>query len=429
MNINLVSLFPEYFDGPLSSALMGRAVDKGLVSFNRVDPRDFTEDRHRTVDDRPYGGGPGMVMMLDPLVKALNSLERPGRILLMSPSGRSFTQADAKALAGEENVTIICGRYEGIDARLEQLFPIEPVSVGDFVLCGGEAGAACVAEAVCRLLPGFMGHEHSGEEESFSHGLLEYPHYTRPEEYEGLRAPQILLSGDHGRIAAWRREQSLRVTLKHRPELLDDAPLDKKDMQFLQEEGVASRQDGPNRNLYVVLVHYPVVNKKKKIVTVSLTNLDIHDIARCSRSGGLGGYYIATPLEDQQRLARELVGHWLEGPGRAANPDRREAMQTVAVVDGLEEAVLDIVQQTGQTPTVIATSARDHGTETVNSVREKLRNGPVLLVFGTGSGLAWPVLKQADAVLRPIRPYNAYNHYSVRSAAAIILDRILGDGL
>ncbi len=406
---------------------MGKARDSGLLSVNCVNPRTFTQDRHRTVDDRPYGGGPGMVMMPEPLEKALESIETRGRMLLMAPSGRPFDQQFARELAQERTVTLICGRYEGIDARLALRYPIEAVSVGDFVLGGGEAAALCVLEAVGRLLEGFMGHADSGEEESFSGGLLEYPHYTRPEEYHGLCVPEILRSGDHGRIAVWRREQSLRFTLQSRPELLQEAPLSDEDVRTLR----ALRENGAGlrlgRNLYVALTHYPVLDRRKKVAAVSLTNLDLHDIARCSRAYDLGGSFIVTPLEDQRALAAELLGHWTSGPGKEANPERGQALERMLVVPLLEDAIASIRAATGKSPLVVATSATMQGSLLPSQVRSWLRGQPVLLVLGTSHGLAPQVIQAAHGVLRPIRPMNAYNHLPVRAAAAICCDRILGD--
>lgn len=423
MRFNLVSLFPEYFDSPLSAGLMGRARERGLVEVGLVNPRDFAVDRHRTVDDRPYGGGPGMVMGLAPLCAALESLPEPGRIFSLSPAGRPLDQALCRELAGERAVTLICGRYEGMDARLLELFPVTPVSVGDFVLCGGEAAASCMVEAVARLIPGFMGHELSGEEESFSAGLLEYPHYTRPEAFRGLSVPGALLSGDHARIAAWRRERSLETTLRQRPELLPEAELTGADLEFLR--GIPRSRLG--RNMHLSLVHYPVMTKFGEKGAVSLTNLDVHDIARVSCSYGLGGYHLVTPLKDQRELARSLLGHWTEGPGARANPDRAEALSLVRVAETLDQVVADIAARTGQRPRLVATSARGAGTLTVRQARGWLKEFPVLFILGTGHGLAPEVVETADAVLRPIRVLDRYNHLSVRSAAAILTDRLLTD--
>ncbi|WP_243438372.1 tRNA (guanosine(37)-N1)-methyltransferase TrmD [Fundidesulfovibrio soli] len=423
MRFNILTLFPEFYDSPLSCALLGKAVEQGIVDFNLVNPRDFATNKHRTVDDRPYGGGPGMVMMLDPLAGALRSLEAPGRILMLSPRGKPMSQALARELAAEPALTVLCGRYEGIDERLLELYPIELVSVGDFVLSGGESASLCLIEAVSRLLPGFMGKEESGDEESFSHGVLEYPHYTRPEVYEGLGVPPVLLGGDHAKVARWRREQSLEQTMARRPELLAEARLDPRDRAHL----AALRRTLPGRNLHVALVHGPVMNKMGHTVTVSLTNLDLHDIARISRTYGLAGFFAVTPLEDQQALAATLLGHWTGGAGGKGNPDRAEAFGMVRVVSTLEDAVAGVTESCGQEPLVLATSARPDGALTPGGVRQALEERPVLLVLGTGSGLAPEALALTHGLLAPVRPYGGYNHLPVRAACAILLDRILGD--
>lgn len=335
VRFHVVSLFPEFFDSPLSCGLMRKGRDAGLVDFDFVNPREFTTDAHRTVDDRPYGGGPGMVMLPEPLSQALESIEKPGRMVMLSPRGKPFDQRMAKELSAEENLTLICGRYEGIDERITEIFPIEEVSAGDFVLNGGEAAALCVMEAVSRLVPGFMGHVDSAEEESFGDGLLEYPHYTRPEEFRGVSTPEILLSGDHGRVADWRHKRRLVETWNRRPELLADACLLSGDIKFLRRLSAGADDEsvrpGLGRNLHVALVHHPVLNKQGQTSAVSLTNLDIHDIARVSRSYGLGGYHIVTPLADQRDLAARLIGHWTQGRGSRAIPDRAEALGLVGV--------------------------------------------------------------------------------------------------
>lgn len=364
-----------------------------------------------------------MVMMLEPLVKTLRAVPHPGRILLMSPKGRPFTQKFASELSKEPAVTLICGRYEGIDARLESLFPIEAVSVGDMVLNGGETAALAVIEAVSRLLPGFMGHGESGEEESFSAGLLEYPHFTRPEVYEGLAVPEILRSGDHARIARWRRSEALNATLHTRPELLAEALLTEQDLEHLR----AQKRLSAGRNLFLALVHYPVLSAQKKSLAVSLTNLDIHDISRSSCTYGVGGLYVTTPLEDQQKLLSILLEHWVTGPGSLTNPDRAKALSLVHPVAYVQNAVDDIAGKTGRRPRIIATSARGTGSMGFVELRELLQEEPVLLLLGTSHGLAPQILEQCDGILPPIRACGHYNHLSVRAAAAIMLDRILGD--
>lgn len=429
MNFHLVSIFPHYFESPLSSGLMSKAVETGLVTLDPVDVRQFAGGVHKSVDDRPFGGGPGMLLKLDPMIAALDSIESRGRVLMLSPRGKPFNQAMARELSLEEDVTLICGRYEGIDERLLDLYPVELVSVGDFVLNGGEIGAVCMVEAIARLLPGFMGHEDSGEEESFSAGLLEYPHYTRPEDHDGLTVPEVLRSGDHGKIAEWRREQSLTATLRDRPDLLPTARLTVEDVDFLR----TLPRTRLGRNLYIALCHYPVHNKFGEKVAVSVTNLDLHDMARVARSYGLGGFYATTPIQDQKALAEKLLSHWREGAGGKGNPDRAEAFSKVKVFDDIESAVLDIEAQTGQCPRLAATSARlDRRREaqpalTFGEVRSWLANTPVLLIFGTGHGLAEEVLSKTDGIVRPLRYLDDYNHLSVRSAVAIIVDRLVAD--
>ena len=422
MHFNILTIFPEFFESPMSCGLMGKAQADRIFDYSLINPRDFAQDR-RSVDDRPYGGGPGMVMSLEPLINALRSLSSLGRILLLSPKGRPLEQHLASELAQEEQLTLICGRYEGIDSRLENLFPIEQVSVGDFVLNGGEAAGLCLMESVARLLPDFMGRYQSVEEESFSQGLLEYPHYTRPEVFEGQTVPKVLLSGNHGVVAKWRREQALISTLQHRPEILKKNRFLTKDIDVLRKQ--QRRKLG--RFLFVILVHYPVLNSQGKITAVSLTNLDIHDIARVSCSYALGGYYISTPLKDQQVLAQRLLDHWRKGPGREANPDRAQAVDRVHLVADIEQALDDIGSKCGQEPYLVATSAREAGGMPPATVRNWLEERPVVLLLGTGHGLAPELLQKSDDVLRSIRFLDAYNHLSVRTAAAVTIDRILGD--
>ena len=429
---HIVTLFPEFFESPLSTALMGRAREAGIVDCSFHDPRQFSTDKHHRVDDRPYGGGPGMVMQGEPLARALRSIERPGRMLFMAPGGRPLTQDMVRELAREDDLTIVCGRYEGIDARLLQLFPLEPVSVGDIVLNGGESAAISVLEAVSRLMPGFMGKEESGDDESFSHGLLEYPHYTRPENFEGLTVPEVLQSGDHARIANWRRQESVRATLRMRPEMLNEAPLYREDVQTLAD----TPRERPGRNLSFCLVHYPVSLGPKKIGASSLTNLDIHDIARISRSYAMGSFYPVTPLGDQLRVLEEILRHWTRGPGGTGNADRAQALGLVQPATSLEEAVAYMTAQHGTRPRLVASSAvwpaKGKASQpgrmpmTPRDVRRWCDQGPVMLCLGTAQGLAPEVLEQCEGTLRPVR-FLGYNHLSVRSAAAILADRILGD--
>jgi len=424
MHFNIITLFPEFFNSPLSQGLIKKAIEKNLLSFSFINPRDYTRDRHRSVDDRPYGGGAGMVMMVEPLYRAISSLDKKGRLILFSPRGTPLTHRMARSLSKEEIITFICGRYEGIDARIEEIFSPLVVSIGDFVLNGGESACICAIEAISRFIPGFMGKQDSAMEESFSSGILEYPHYTRPETFMGHSIPPILLSGHHENIRKWRRKQALIDTLRLRPELLERTFLSPEDYQILRKE----KGHGLGKNLYVALVHHPVLNNRGETTTVSLTNLDIHDIARVCKTYGISGFFLVTPIRDQMRLARRLISHWLDGPGKGANPHREEALKLVKIVESVSRCEEIIEEVTGYPPVVFATSARDEGDIPYVHVRKILsRKKIVLLLFGTGHGLAPSIMESVEGVLRPLRAFDSYRHLSVRSAVSIVVDRILGD--
>jgi tRNA (guanine37-N1)-methyltransferase len=224
MRIDILTLFPGMFRGPFDESIVKRAVDRGLLSISTHNIRDFARGRHRMVDDYPYGGGAGMVMKPEPIFEAVESLGREGaRVVLMSPQGRRFSQRLAEHLARESHLILICGHYEGVDERVRANLVDDELSIGDYVLTGGEIPAMVVCDAVVRLIPGALGDEESPVDESFSSGLLEHPHYTRPSEYRGLEVPETLLSGNHAKIEAWRTEQSLLRTLRSRPDLLTPA--------------------------------------------------------------------------------------------------------------------------------------------------------------------------------------------------------------
>ena len=225
LRIDVLTLFPPLLEVYLGESMMKRAARLGAAEFRVVNPRDFTTDIHRTADDRPYGGGPGMVLKPEPLAAAIRSvLDDDAHVVLMSPQGARFTQAKAEELAARRHLVFVCGHYEGVDERVCDLFVDEEISIGDYVLTNGALPAAVVIDAVVRLLPGVVGGEGGTAAESFSSGLLEHPHYTRPEVFEGLPVPQVLLSGDHAAIARWRREQALVRTRERRPDLLPPGP-------------------------------------------------------------------------------------------------------------------------------------------------------------------------------------------------------------
>jgi len=228
VKIEVLTLFPEIYPGPLGSSVIGRAIENNILSLEAVDLRKYTHDRRGTVDDSPYGGGPGMLMKIEPLAEALDDLKSAGkRVILLGPRGRRFDQKLARELAQEQELLFICGHYEGLDERVRLLYGCEEVSIGDYVLTSGNLAAMVVIDAVARLLPGALGCDESGEDESFSEGLLEYPQYTRPVEFRGLRVPEVLQSGDHKAISLWRRREAEKLTLQLRRDLYKKAVFDR----------------------------------------------------------------------------------------------------------------------------------------------------------------------------------------------------------
>lgn len=237
MRFDILTLFPAMLEGPLQASILGKAVERKLITVKLHNLRDWAQGRHQVTDDTPYGGGDGMVMKVEPVAFALRDLKKQSprsRVLLMSPQGKPFRQADAERYGQTSGLMLVCGRYEGYDERIRSLVD-EEVSLGDFVLTGGELAAAVILDATARMIPGVLGAEGSARSDSFSDGLLEYPQYTRPAEFNGSRVPDILLSGNHQAIARWRRQEQLRRTLERRPELLDKAPLSEEDRRFLAE--------------------------------------------------------------------------------------------------------------------------------------------------------------------------------------------------
>jgi tRNA (guanine37-N1)-methyltransferase len=223
LRVDILTLFPGIFHGPLRESLLGKAIQGGVIDVRVHDIRDHAQGRHRQADDAGFGGGPGMVMKAEPIFATVESLgEGPKRVILLSPAGRRFDQATARLLAAEPWLVLICGRYEGVDERVVEGLPAEELSIGDFVLAGGEAAALVVLEAVARLVPGVVGNESSLGEESFEQGLLDHPHYTRPSSFRGMDVPPVLLSGDHAAIARWRQEAAREKTARNRPDLLDE---------------------------------------------------------------------------------------------------------------------------------------------------------------------------------------------------------------
>ncbi len=250
MIFHVLTLFPEMIAEGMSHSIIGRAQDAGIISVNAVNIRDFSEDKHKHADDYPYGGGAGMVMSCEPIYKAYDSIVRERRrrsrprVVYLTPQGQVFNQEMAKSMAEEEDMIFLCGHYEGVDERVLEAIVTDRVSIGDYVLSGGELAAMVMMDAIARMVPGVLTNEESGSTESFEGNLLEYPQYTRPEVWQGRKVPEVLLSGHHAKIEEWRRQQSILRTLLVRPELLDGAELSKKDQKYL--EGLRAQSECKN---------------------------------------------------------------------------------------------------------------------------------------------------------------------------------------
>ncbi len=239
MKISILTLFPEMITQTLSHSMIGRAQDKKIVTIKAINIRDYADNKHLQVDDYPYGGGAGMVMQPGPIYRAYQAVNENNnphvRVLHMTPQGKPFTQADARELSKEQELIFLCGHYEGIDQRVIDEIVTDEYSIGDYIVTGGELPAMVMIDSICRLIPGVLGKQESFEEESFSYSLLEYPHYTRPAEFKGKQVPDVLLSGHHGKIEKWRRQQSLIRTYEKRQDLLEKAKLSKEDKEFLEK--------------------------------------------------------------------------------------------------------------------------------------------------------------------------------------------------
>lgn len=236
MKVDILTLFPSMFAGPFSESIIKRGIERGLLEIAVHNIRDFAAGRHSVTDDAPYGGGSGMVMKVEPLaacIEAAVSGNPEARVILTTPQGRPFNHAKAEGLSSEKGLIIICGRYEGVDERVRELFPTEEISIGDFVLTGGELAAMVIVDAVARFIPGVLGSDESAACDSFAEGLLEYPQYTRPPEFRGLAVPQVLLSGNHREIALWRRRKALEKTCCNRPDLLAAVDLTEEDQEYI----------------------------------------------------------------------------------------------------------------------------------------------------------------------------------------------------
>ena len=424
LKIHILTIFPEYFESPLKVGLLGKAINKGYIHINILNLRNFAEDKHKTIDDEPFGGGEGMVFKPEPLYKAIQSVKNQNPstyIIYLSPKGTVFNQKLAEKLVEKEELLLICGRYEGIDERIVENFVDEEISIGDYVVFGGEVASLVIIETLARLIPGVVGRKDSIEKESFTSGLLKYPCYTRPRNFLGLKVPDILLSGNHALIEKFRKRQSIELTLKRKPILFHDLELSQEDYKIIKE--ILEKQ-----RVYIVLLHYPVKNKKGEEIASAITSIDLHDLSRVGRTYGVKKIYVVQPLEDQIKIANELLEYWLKGKGKAYNPLRSEALKLLKLCKNLQEVLEDIETEDGEKPILIATDASPKRKPIkISELRKFLWEKPMAFLFGTAWGLTDEIINRCDFFVEPIwGRLDKYNHLSVRSAVSIFLDRLLG---
>ena len=449
MRFQILTLFPELFEPFCRLGMIGRGIEDGRLQIDTLFLRDFAINTHGQVDDTPYGGGSGMVLRVEPAIAAIEktkSVDPRASVVLFSPRGRVFNRSLAREISTHCQQTngglvLLCPRYEGVDERITNWVDYE-VSLGDFVLMGGETAAMALIETISRFVPGVLGNSHSLVEESFEHGLLEYPHYTKPAEFRGLDVPPVLLSGHHAEIAKWRREQSIRDTQKRRPDILKRREASPARTQNTEEQAPTTAVATADRvefaasslagsaELSLALIHYPVLDKGGRVITSSVTNLDLPDIARSAKTFGVRRFYVVHPTKVMRKLMRRICDHWASGFGYTYNQTRSEALNLISLVPDIDDVLLDIETQTGCYPKIIVTSARTaKNTVTFAAMRQALRRSdePHLMLLGTGWGLTDEIIDRADYRLEPVTGSGDYNHLSVRGAAAIILDRLLGN--
>jgi len=415
MKITILTAFPDLMKNYLSASVLGRGIAKGRLEVEVVYIRDFAEGSYRQIDDYSYGSG-GMVLMAEPLQKALESLRTNGESFLVypSPQGTRLHQELVEDLSRKEHLIILCGHYEGVDERFVQKNVDLEISIGDFVLTGGEMPAMAIVDAISRLIPGVVGKSEAVREDSFFGGMLDNPHYTRPYEWNGIKVPEILLSGDEKAINKWRRRQAVERTLKRRPDIVGRAGI----MPWL------------SKGAYVMEVHYPVLDKRGEKSSTAITGMDLHDIARACRTYGIKKYLLVTPLQQQREMAQKIVTHWTEGWGASYNHDRSEAFSTLKIFASVNRALKWVREREKTEPFKIATTAKSVG-GAVHWLSLKRRIieedlAPVF-IFGTGWGLHQDVIDDADSVMTPIAGgLDSWNHLSVRSAVSITLDRFFG---
>lgn len=431
MKLSIATVFPDLYQNFVKTSLIARAQTEGLVEFDIAGFSDFCEPKER-IDAPTAGHGAGMAIRPEVMERVVHGLEsKHGKAykIVLTPQGQKLTQDVVQELAQifqkNNHVMLVAGRYEGIDIRAQQEYADKEISIGDYILMGGDLPVMVLLEAVLRYVPGVVGRSESVQEDSFSGPFLDYPAYTTPpREWHGKAIPEVLLSGNHAAMQKWRDEVSAEMTVKHHFEWL------RSHCKTVEDKKRAYTQIPPH---YIALLHDEViVQQDGKVGTSSVTSLDVHDIARSGRTYGVKHYFVVTPLEDQKKIVDKILEFWRHA-GIDYNKQRHEAVRLVSLADSLDEAIKAIEQKEGKRPLIVGTSARQEGHAELINYKQQAKvwahDRPVLFVFGTAKGLAPQVLQRCDFLLIPVQGFTDFNHLSVRSAVAIILDRWLGINL
>ena len=416
MKISILTLFPEMFNNFLSQSIIGIAIAKKKISVKLIDIRDFSSDKHKQVDDYQYGGGAGMVMKPEPISAAIESVKKTKSkipVIYFTPQGVPLTQSMIRKFVSEKHLILLCGHYKEVDQRVRDIYVTHEISVGDYILTGGEIPAMILTDAITRLIDGVLNDPDSALTDSHENGLLGYPCYTRPYDFKGFTIPDVLNSGHHQNILDWRNEKSLEMTLKNRPELIKNAtPIKKK------------------KSVYIGIVHHPVLNKAGETITSGITNLDVHDCSRSALTYGIKKFFLIHPNERQKEIFEHILDFWKTELATHFNKHRVVALKVINFTNTINDTVNLIKNQEGDDPIIITTTANSaDGQKNFSAIRKLIdcSKKPFLILFGTGNGLHESVHHSADYTLEPIKGKGKYNHLSVRSAVAIVLDRLLSD--
>jgi tRNA (guanine37-N1)-methyltransferase len=427
MIISIITLFPDLYSAFLKTSLVRRAQEQGYITVTLHNLFDFCKPKER-VDSPPFGHGAGLLLRPDIVEKGVDAQEATygsAYKIFFSPQGQKLNQDILQTIAQESSkkghIMLLPARYEGMDARVEEYYADCIISLGDFVIMGGDLPAMVLMEGLFRLFPGVVGKQESVKYESFSGPFLDYRHYTQPVVWKGRTVPDVVRSGNHAQIEKFNREDAVQRTVLHHFDWL------RSHIRSADDKALAERCIPAH---YAVLMHTNVLLEGGREGTSSVTSLDIHDIARSARTFGIKKYFIVTPLVDQQKVIRKLLDFWKTDVGITYNPSRHEALNNVILASTIDEVITHIEHLENAQPLLIATAARKHqhaqsityyDQERVWSLRR-----PILFVFGTARGLAFSLISRCEFILEPIEGFSEFNHLSVRSAAAIIFDRWLG---